>query len=271
MNTQEKRLKILITGEPGSGGSTLAANLMTELRDREVVKISGGRFRRAEAHHWATFKEEMANIDAAQTWLHFEQLYETTYAELGINGVIALLSPYFELPSDDGILLQMDDDQKLYCKNHDIWETMTDCFLLDQIYNVDQNLVLESKLAVVLDVIDQLAQHVDTSAALPLIKIILRVDPEVAAERISIRQNSPISVEQVKSRSINHWERYGNLYTSQNEPLSQNIVDQQGFLIDTSNITAQQVLDRAITYILLHVVDSPIYDVDTGDYGLAAN
>lgn len=252
------QLRIKITGQAGSGGSTLATNLERQLGKESMVRISGGKLRRAEAFLWQTYREDSiydtVQISENEKWARFEKYFTDRYYGLGLVGILELLQPYFDHPSDNGVLNAFNQAQETFSPQATIWDIVTDSFLLQQTEQTTDNYIIESKLAVVLTLIEELSNYVDHNQAwaLPAFNLYLTVDPSVAQARINQREKTPVSLEDVIARRSYDWNRYGTIYhhAQTHQPLTETDLQTGSYVIDTSHLDAEAVLTDALLYLL---------------------
>src|SRR5690606_27076869 len=158
--------------------------------------------------------------------------------------ILSLLEPYFNYPSSNAVLNQFNALQEHLSPDVLIWDLITDAYLLDTTENAQQSYVLESKLAVILDKIQELQALVNTEGqfVLPYLKIMLVVDLDVATQRISHRETNPVTTGEVKARTQFDWQRYSLLYhhTDTGAPLTEHDLVDGSYVIDTSALSQEE-------------------------------
>jgi cytidylate kinase len=273
-------LRIHITGQNGSGGSTLAKNLESHLAailgPEKITRFSGGRLRRAAAwlwHEWRSDPNRIAEIveshdytadlmdttatpllNITQTlWLKFESEFDEMFRQYQLEGLLNSLTPYMDRPQDDAVLGDFNDTQSKYSPESILWDKATETYLLHLTQTAQTSYVLESKLAVIFQDIQELQALVRTNSgwALPALRLMLTVDPEVAAARISERELEPTTVERVLARRADDSKRYGNAYHMMNtgKPFTEQDLRDASIVIDTSDKDKDQVLLEALSHL----------------------
>lgn len=257
LSPEKPSIGIDITGQPGSGGSTLAQNIEKTLGSETIKRISGGVLRRAEAYYWQEFKKQTqldyTAISEADIWQTFEQNFMHTYATQGYEGVMTLLEPYFGLEPNNSILNEFNTAQTTYSPDEPIWDVVTDSYLLSTTENLTQSYVLESKLAAALRIIQEFQPLLRESSPHVLHATLYTVvDPEVSAERVNMREKKPVTVAEIMERRQNDWQRYSTYYHHYNteQPLAEADVMAASYVIDTTQLTPEEVLTEAYLYIM---------------------
>lgn len=245
-------INILIAGQPGSGGSTLRDNILA-LPNLELEKVSGGRIRRAYAQHWQEFSQGQNQDDAASNWRTFSDQYHLAYEQRGYQGVVELFDEHLDLPPDTESLNAFNVAQAQYGASENLWDLIIDASLYHKLLTSDHSVLIESKLATILDLIDELHRMAIENPVLsqPLIKILLVVEPEIAAQRISRREGRTITVDEVQVRNEADWERYGRFYHIDGKPLTFDDLVAASHVIDTSYLTPEEVLAEVLRIIQL--------------------
>lgn len=260
--SKSAQLRIDITGQPGSGGSTLGNNLEHILGKDRVQKVSGGVMRRAAAYYWHEYKitepaptTNGSNVEFL-TWQRFEQHCNDVYKSGGYAAFMQLLEPYFQLAPNNHVLNAFNTAHELH--SHDpFFDRITDEHQLELIENTTSHYILESKLAVALRQIQELTSHLQQNRmfSLPLIRIYLTIDPTVSAVRISQREQIAVTATEVLERRRNDWHRYSTYYhvDSNGQPLSETAVMANSYVLDTTNLNREEVLTDVLIHILIQL------------------
>lgn len=260
--SKSAQLRIDITGQPGSGGSTLGNNLEYVLGKDRVQKVSGGVIRRAAAYYWHEYKNTQpahaVNGDTAEflTWRAFEQHCSDVYTSGGYAVFMQLLEPYFQMIPSNHVLNAFNTAHELH--SHDpFFDRITDEYQLEHIENTTSHYILESKLAVALRHIRELTSHLQHNRvfSLPLIRIYLTIDADVSATRISQREQAAVTAAEVLERRRNDWSRYSSYYhlDSNDQSLSEEAAMANSYVLDTTNLSREEVLTDVLIYILIQL------------------
>lgn len=180
---------ILISGiQPGTGSSTLKRLLCRVMGYPD--NPDAGFYRRALAHYWAeTLKESTqppsdspTNENSTRTqWESFENFIRNSTG-LFVEYMRASINPKTLL---DDELIPFNIAQAKYSSDSDFWERLPDNIVRDQITEPG---VWQGKFTAVVDwIIDEDFSNADL--AYPLIRVLLTIDPDVAAARVAPREN----------------------------------------------------------------------------------
>lgn len=264
--SKSAQLRIDITGQPGSGGSTLAANIEKVVGSDRLKKISGGVVRRAMAYLWDEYSKqspidnltEVSQEIVAKQWQKFERSCKETYEADGFPGFLKLLEKHWNRNPDTKILNAFNTAHEQYGREP-FFDLIIDEYQLRTTEAATGNYILESKLAVLLRHIQELQHCLDTERvfSLPLINVYLTVDPTISAQRITQRERTPILEHEVMQRRQADWLRYGSFYhTISGQPITEADALNNSFVIDTSQLTEEEVLTETLLYILIQLIQT---------------
>lgn len=248
--------RIFLSGETGGTGASTTSKLLA--RHLAVPLISGGRYYRAIARHFDSFCEEQRSSTDA-VYQRFLNSYQEQYELTGIQGANSLLEPFQDCPPSEDVLSNFNRYVAVHATKDggldSVWDYIINEKLLSEALQ-QPGFVVESKLAVVSVQIDQMLSVVKqyNNLVLPYLAIVLSLDPQVAASRISQRENHNASEQDVLSRKAMDWARYSSLYTLGGRPLKHSdlyrLADE---VINTEQQSPEQVTATILEYYSLKI------------------
>lgn len=222
--SQRTKYAILITGEHGGTGSSTTAKALAE--ELGIERISGGKLLRALAWKFRDFvTQQKASLHLETIYYNFHDICRQIYDKEGNTGLSTFLSDVVDRPHDETVLKEFHTAINAYPLTDGNPATVWDCFVDTQIFgqvlDAERPVVLESKLAIALPFIDQIAsvytEH--PALAMPMLLVLLQVDIGEAATRVSSRE-APVTPEQILERQARDFARYEQLYHIAQEPLT---------------------------------------------------
>lgn len=242
--------RIIISGETaGTGGSTTSKILSDALG---IPNISGGKYFRGLANRFNKYTIDNRHIATAQNYLDFLLLYENAYNQDGLNGVNHLVGDGFVEGAKGDILAQFGQaiESKFERTNKidKVWD-----------YAVEQNTILEAlsnpgfvweaKIAILALELDQMQNILPQNEFINTLylKVLLSIDPKIAAERVGFRENRTVPASEITKRRDRDFARYGKLYTIKNIPIEHGDLSKHADIkIDTQNTEQDGVANRAM-------------------------
>jgi cytidylate kinase len=237
---------LYITGDkPGTGASTACANLaeLQSTPEKKAPRISGGSFRRALAYSWQAYLEQCGEVPTQDKWDAFKEFHEGLYQQGGWEAVKKSANSYFGLKSNEQVLKKFNQAQEQFGADDWLWDVILDSYVMAQTHQYPDGYVVDAKLGVAINFVDQLA-HLrlpeNSIFALPFIYIMLTVDWETAAQRVTGREDTT-SVETLELRMKEDWDRYSDIYTINGVPLLlSHLYRLAHAVIDTTHLNEKQ-------------------------------
>lgn len=225
MNNSNEVIKprILITGETaGTGASTTSKILAEKL---SLPLISGGKFFRALANRFAVFEAQKAHLDQEACYEQFLKQYQDVYEQQGLEGINILLADAIEQGAKGDVLAKfgeiLENRTEKTGSVDPVWDYIVDEQTIMSALS-QPGFIWEAKLAVLALHLDEFRSTVAqfNTLSLPYIKILLRLDPLIAAQRVASRENREVNVQEIMLRKQRDFDRYGELYKINTNPLS---------------------------------------------------
>ncbi len=245
----EYKLGIMVTGETaGTGASTISKHLEQHLG---FPIISGGKHFRALANHFNTFREENPNLSLNEQYKLFLQMYQNAFD----NNAADSLMGKNEADMVKGDVLAVfhkaiEENYQLTGQTDKIWDYVVDRKTIIDAFSKKDSFIWESKLAILALSFDQMQAVVKQNAnmTLPYLKVLLSLDPTIAAQRISKRENRPVKVEEILERRKRDFDRYGNLYQINGQKVThQNLTDFADVTINTQENHPEEVVKKILS------------------------
>lgn len=217
INTVDTHFKprIMITGETaGTGASTTARILADHLR---LPIISGGKYFRGIANRFSLFQTKNPSISFEQQYQIFLEEYQSVFSTQGLAGISILLDEGIQQGAKGDVLATFHTavvaNQKRTGQIDTVWDYIVDQSILHDALQ-SPGFIWESKLAVLALNLDQLQVIIMQSNALtiPYLRVVLMLDPAIAAQRVGERENRQVEVDEILVRKQNDFDRYGELY-----------------------------------------------------------
>jgi|GEM_PF-1381470 len=249
--------RILITGETGGTGASTTSRLLSELL--EQPNISGGRFFRAMANRFELFQTQNVALTNSEQYNRFLLLYQETFQHIGVEGISILLGDGLDQQADGNQLARFQvaitESQVRTGQLDSVWDYIVDQHTLLDAFQ-KPGFIWEAKLAILALEIDQL-QSVITDRrifALPLLKVLLQLDPAVAAERVGQREKRQVSVAEIALRKKRDFERFGKLYTVRGTPVVHaDLLQAAELAINTEQFSPKEVVSQIIWHYIKKV------------------
>jgi cytidylate kinase len=240
------RPRILITGETaGTGASTTSRILADKL---QLPIISGGRYFRGLANRFVVFQQERPDWDAEQQYLAFLSLYEKTFAQYGLPGILVLLNEGVQQGAKGDTLATfsaaVETNQKRTGQIDTIWDYVVDHSTLYDAVS-QPGFVWEAKLAVLALHLDQLQSVVAGADALsfPYLSVLLTLDLNLAAQRVGERENRDVHPDEITVRKQRDFARYGELYQIRGQQVDHGDLSRfTDLTIDTKDVGPNEVV-----------------------------
>jgi cytidylate kinase len=206
--------RILISGETGGTGASTTAKLLANFL--ELPLISGGKYFRALANRFQVFCEQHSDSSLDTQYLSFLYLYEERFAKDGLAGISTLIEEGIRDGAHGQTLARFSQAIEASSKRNGgvnpIWDYVVDQKTIDDALR-QSGFVWEAKLAVLAFEIDQLAAVASRSdSAIPFLRVVLTLDPVVAAQRVGSREGREVAVDEIMVRKQHDFARYGHLY-----------------------------------------------------------
>jgi cytidylate kinase len=252
-----------ITGETScTGASTQAKRIATLVQSQ---RISGGPIFRAFAHHFHAYTNEVTHPHGStqQQLKTFTNTYTHLLAHEGVYGVMKHVEPYMSLPENEPILTAFQTTLEQMDAKNPLWDRIVDEYQVMASRTVEGGYILESKLAILLPFIDQFRpyyqQHpIDSQLVLPVINMLLKVDPLVAQQRLITREGSATRFDHAQQRYTNDWLRYNQHYTiNGTRVLPHQLKEVRGIALDTSTMSIDAVTTTLIAAMISQYNQEP--------------
>jgi cytidylate kinase len=202
---ETEEFRILISGiQPGTG-STTTKNLLNKVLGSPTFYDSGF-YRRVIAQYWKAYAQSNGGA-TKENWDTFEQ----QFTDNGIGTLQVAISNANPKTFSDEILLALNEDQARFASDEKIWDSLPDRFAFDEA-NGENRGVWQGKLTALIDVILREKFH---SLSIPIFRVLLTIDPAIAAARVSQREDKE-DIERVRreneERRIRDWDAFHKLY-----------------------------------------------------------
>ncbi len=244
----EYKLGIMVTGKTaGTGASTISKHLEQHLG---FPIISGGKHFRALANHFNTFREENSDLSLNEQYQSFLKMYQHAFdsntadflmgkneAEMVKGDVLAIFQKAIE------------ENYQFTGQTDKIWDYVVDRKTIIDAFSKQDGFIWESKLAILALSLDQMQTVVKQNAnmTLPYLKVLLSLDPAIAAQRIGKRENRPVKVEEILERRKRDFDRYGNLYQINGQRVTHQVLaDFADVTIDTQENHPEEVVKKIL-------------------------
>jgi len=268
-NSPDAQLKprIMITGETaGTGASTTSKILAEQLK---LPIISGGRYFRGLANRFDLFQQERASLSLDHQYQSFLEKYQEVFSTQGLPGVSALLEEGIQQGAKGDILAKfsaaVEANQRKTGQIDTVWDYIVDQKTLSDALQ-QPGFVWESKLAVLSLSLDQLQSAITgvEFLAVPYLRVLLKLDPLVAAQRVGERENRQVNLEEILIRKQRDFTRYGELYQIGGQGVThQDLYQHADVTIDTQHLTpaevAIQVLGSYIDKIITEMQEQDVF------------
>lgn len=257
--------RILISGEHGGTGASTVAEILSKILNIPI--ISGGKYFRGMAHHFLEFQLQYEWLAPENQYRAFLHMYRTVFEELGVSGVYDLIKPFFGHKSSEFALQNLTTQIKQNLEpdgttNRD-WDLYVNLMTMVAVL-LSNGFVYEAKTAIAAGEFTEMQPIIaayDTSTStsqgnwvVPYIRVLLNVDPSVAAKRISDREERLITKQEVLERKDRDWRRYGEIFTIDGQPAKhRDLYRFADEVIDTEHLTPEQVAQQTIQYYLLKI------------------
>ena len=212
----------------------------------ELSVISGGKYFRALANRFQVFCEQNSDLSSDQQYLLFLKLYQERFSQDGLEGILSLIEEGISNGAHGEILARfgqaIEASSKTTGEVNPIWDYIVDQKTFDDALRAP-GFVWESKLAVLAFKIDQLAVVArQSNSVVPYLRVVLTLDPVIAAERVSEREGRAVSVDEILIRKQRDFARYGELYQIGGQKvLHDHLVQSADVVIDTENTDPNEV------------------------------
>jgi len=268
-NSPDTQLKprIMITGETaGTGASTTSKILAEQLK---LPIISGGRYFRGLANRFDLFQQERASLSQDHQYQSFLEKYQEVFSTQGLPGVSAILEEGIQQGAKGDILAKfsaaVETNQRKTGQIDTVWDYIVDQKTLSDALQ-QPGFVWESKLAVLSLSLDQLQSAITgvEFLAVPYLRVLLKLDPLVAAQRVGERENRQVDLDEILIRKQRDFARYGDLYQIGGQRVThQDLYHHADVTIDTQHLTpaevAIQVLGSYIDKIIAVVQEHEVF------------
>lgn len=246
----------LISGKSGGTGASTTANLLAE--HLQLPVISGGKYFRAFAAEFHQYQQAQRLAGELETendiYNQFLKKCQEILAEQKISGLLEFLKTGLRTGADGEILANFSLAIAKATPKSDaepnadtFWDTVVDQVTIAEALS-KPGFVSESKLAILKLELDEMQPVVSLydGLALPYLKVLLSLDPKLAAQRIGQRENRAVSPDEVTTRQLRDFARYKN-YHLQGKPVSfEDLTQHADVIIDTSQRTPDQVAVTAV-------------------------
>ncbi len=235
----------MIAGETGGTGASTTTKIVAQHLD--LPTISGGKYFRGLANRFDAFHQQQG-CEAMVAYNLFLSLYERIYDTQGLQGVTQAMEEGIRDGANGEVLGKfehvIEQAKKKNKKNvHQVWDYIVDQQTIQEALS-KPGFVWESKLALIATELDQMqaiVPHNNYSSA-PQLRVLLSLDPRVAAQRVGQREGRKVNTAEIKLRKKRDFDRYRELYQIHGHPVTpKDLVRFSDIQIDTQLLNAKEV------------------------------
>lgn len=244
-SNRQSMAMISITGISGGTGASTTARLLS--KHLELPVISGGKYFRALANRFSYFQEQNSDLSVEMQYKAFLKRYEQVFIEKGLDGASELIQKGIAEGANGKMLstfiAEIEKSMKKKGQIDKTWDYIVDQKVISVALE-KSGFILESKLAVISLKLDQLQDIISKypTFTLPYLNVLLSLKPEVAAERISQRENRPVNADDILLRKQRDFDRYGDLYQIDGQRVEHSdLYKFTDIIIDTENLKPEEV------------------------------
>jgi cytidylate kinase len=242
--------RIMITGETAGTGASTTSKLLAE--SLKLPIISGGKYFRALANLFNVFQGKNNGLSLDEQYQSFLRIYQQVFGQEGLGGVTTLMEAGIAEGARGDVLATfsaaIDNSFKKNGRIDTVWDYIVDQKTISDALQ-QPGFVWESKLAVISLELDQLQSVVSQSSFLtfPYLRVLLSLDPEVAAQRVGQRESRQVDVEEVLLRRQRDFDRYGNLYQIRGQRVAQRDLSRfADVVINTESTNPKEVATKVL-------------------------